>query len=235
MSTLLSRIFGRKKSEAPPASDDRIDVSALKPLMSPKDFAEIHLRHAPPAAAAPAETSARPDPKALSGAWRMDQVLEAFPSAQRALFERYHIGGCNSCGYAPGDTLAKVAAGHGIDTDEAVACIRESGQTEVRIEIAPDETAELLRKGAIQLVDVRTPQEYATARIEGSRLADQDLMREIVENWPKDTAIVTVCHHGVRSLDAAAYLRGHGLKNVRSMRGGIEAWSVAVDPRVPRY
>jgi rhodanese-related sulfurtransferase len=165
----------------------------------------------------------------------MDRVLEVFPSAQRALFQRYHIGGCSSCGYEPGDSLTSVARSHGVETDEIVQFIKESAQTEVGMEITPAEVAELLRKGAIRLVDVRTPQEYAIARIEGSQLIDQTLVQEITHSWPKDTPIVTVCHHGVRSLDAVAYLRGHGLKNTRSMRGGIDAWSLTVDPRVPRY
>jgi len=64
---------------------------------------------------------------------------------------------------------------------------------------------------------------------------DQALAQEIVTTWPKDTVIVTVCHHGMRSLDAAAYFRGHGLKDVQSMRGGIDAWSLTVDSSVPRY
>ncbi|HEX4999453.1 MAG TPA: rhodanese-like domain-containing protein [Terriglobia bacterium] len=231
MSTLLSRIFGRKKSEPAPAEKSGLDVSALKPLMSPKEFAEVHARHTPPET--PGESPAKPDE--LSGAWRMSQVLEAFPSAQRALFQKYHIGGCSSCGYEPSDTLASVARSHGVEPEEIVRFIKESAGSEKEIEITPAETVELLSRGAIRLVDVRTPHEYAIARIEGSDLIDQSLLQEITHSWPKDTPIVTVCHHGVRSLDAAAYLRGHGMKNVRSMRGGIDAWSLLVDSNIPRY
>jgi rhodanese-related sulfurtransferase len=232
MSTLLSRIFGRKKNEPAPPASDSLDVSALKPLMSPKEFAEVRQGRAGVDAPA-APVSSNPDD--LSGDWRMDQVLKVFPAAQRALFQRYHIGGCSSCGYEPGDSLASVASSHGVATDEIVRFVKDSAATEADLEITPSETAGLLSKGAIRLVDVRTPQEYAIARIEGSQLIDQALIEEITHGWPKDTPIVTVCHHGVRSLDAVAYLRGHGLKNARSMRGGIDAWSVTVDPRVPRY
>jgi rhodanese-related sulfurtransferase len=227
MSTLLSRIFGRKKNEPVAPASTGLDVSALKPLMSPKDFAEVHTRHAP------AETPA--DTGELSGNWRMDRVLETYPSAQRALFQRYHIGGCSSCGYEPGDSLASVARSHGVETEEIVRFIKESAESERDLEITPAETAALLARKAIRLIDVRTPQEYAIARIEGSQLIDQTLAQEIVQTWPKDTPIVTVCHHGVRSLDAAAYLRGHGMKNTRSMRGGIDAWSLTVDSSIPRY
>jgi rhodanese-related sulfurtransferase len=66
-------------------------------------------------------------------------------------------------------------------------------------------------------------------------LVDQALAQEIVNTWPQDTRIITMCHHGMRSLDAAAYLRGHGFMNTQSMRGGIDAWARAVDTSVPRY
>ena len=103
------------------------------------------------------------------------------------------------------------------------------------LEITPRETAELLKAGKIKLVDVRTAEEYATASVAGSMLADQSLAQEILQTWPKDTPIVTMCHRGMRSLDAAAYLRGHGFTNTRSMTGGIDAWSLQIDDSVPRY
>ena len=106
---------------------------------------------------------------------------------------------------------------------------------EQNIEITPKETAELLKQGKIKLLDVRTPEEYAIASVAGSALADQALAQEIIQTWPKDTAIVTMCHHGMRSLDAAAYLRGHGFMNTRSMTGGIDVWAVQIDPSIPRY
>ena len=52
---------------------------------------------------------------------------------------------------------------------------------------------------------------------------------------PKSTPIFFYCHLGQRSLDAASYFAGHGFKNVRSMTGGIDAWSLEVDSSVPRY
>ncbi|MND02532.1 putative adenylyltransferase/sulfurtransferase MoeZ [compost metagenome] len=52
---------------------------------------------------------------------------------------------------------------------------------------------------------------------------------------PKDRRIVFSCKSGVRSLDVAAYFAGHGFTNVRSMRGGIDAWRAEIDPTIPRY
>ena len=103
------------------------------------------------------------------------------------------------------------------------------------LEITPRETVDLLHEGKIKLLDVRTPEEHAIASVAGSVLVDQSLAQEILQTWPKDTAIVTMCHHGMRSLDAAAYLRGHGFMNARSMSGGIDAWSLQIDSSIPRY
>lgn len=175
------------------------------------------------------------DPKDLSGAWRMEQVTQVFPSSQRALFQKYHVGGCSSCGFQPTDTLATVAMNHGLDVNEVVEHIKRSQEMEMDMEIPPRDVAELLKQGKIKLLDVRTPQEYQTASVAGSRLVDQELAQEIIQTWPKDEAIVTMCHHGMRSLDAAAYLRGHGFTNTKSMSGGIDAWALQVDAATPRY
>lgn len=106
---------------------------------------------------------------------------------------------------------------------------------EADLEISPTETAALMKQGNVKLIDVRTPHEYAIAHIEGCPLIDQTLAKEIVDTWPKDTPIITICHHGVRSLDAAVYLRQHGFTHVRSMRGGIDVWSQTIDASIPRY
>ena len=175
------------------------------------------------------------DPKDLSGVWTMEQVTTVFPSAQRALFQKYHVGGCSSCGFQPTDMLTTVATNHGLDVNEVIEHIKRSQEMEKNLEITPAETAQMLKEGKIKLIDVRTPEEYAIASVEGSILVNQSLAQEILETWPKDTAIVTICHRGMRSLDAAAYLRGHGFTNTRSMSGGIDAWSLQIDSSVPRY
>src|SRR5215510_4843540 len=217
MATLLQKIFRIKTTDDSPApKSEQLDIRALKPLMEPKPATSL-------------------DPKELSGAWTMQQVTTVFPSSQRALFQRYHVGGCSSCGFQPTDTLATVAMNHGLDVNEVVEFIQRSQDMEKNMEIAPREVAELLKQGKIKLLDVRSPQEYATASIPGSVLVDQSLAQEIMQSWPKETQIVTMCHHGMRSLDACAYLRGHGFANTRSMTGGIDAWALQVDSSIPRY
>ena len=165
----------------------------------------------------------------------MQQVTTVFPSAQRALFQKYHVGGCSSCGFQPTDTLGTVAMNHGLDVNEVIEHIKRSQEMEKNIEITVRETAELLKQNKIKLLDVRTPEEYAIASVQGSLLVDQSVAQEIMQTWPKDTAIVTMCHHGIRSLDAAAYLRGHGFMNTKSMSGGIDAWADCIDSSIHRY
>ena len=166
----------------------------------------------------------------------MQEVLEAYPSAQRALFSRYHIGGCNSCGYQPGDILEEVARRHDItDLEEVFAFIEDAEQIDRRLRRSPQEVATALRSSAPpRLIDVRPPEEWDLARIDGAMRMTDALAKEVMQ-WPQDTPIVFFCHLGQRSPDAVSYFAGHGFKNVGSMAGGIEAWSLEVDSVVPRY
>jgi rhodanese-related sulfurtransferase len=166
----------------------------------------------------------------------MAEILERFPGARRALFQRYHIGGCQSCGFSPDDTLRTVLQNHRVDDpQEAVTTILSFDEMDRRLQIPPAEVADLRRGGArLRLVDVRSEEEIELARIDGAELLTQELFDEL-RTAPKDTLIVFHCHSGHRSLDAAAYFVGHGFTNVRSMAGGIDAWSQHVDPAVPRY
>jgi adenylyltransferase/sulfurtransferase len=87
------------------------------------------------------------------------------------------------------------------------------------------------------LLDVREPEEFATARIEGARLiplAALEARQGELAAW-KTRPVVVHCHRGGRSARAGRYLRERGFERVENLAGGIEAWSVTVDPEVPRY
>lgn len=86
-----------------------------------------------------------------------------------------------------------------------------------------------------RLLDVRTPEEWGAARIEGAVLATEETVPAILGEWPREDPLVVYCHHGVRSLSAAARLREAGFLDVVNLEGGIEAWARDVDPAVPRY
>ncbi len=108
------------------------------------------------------------------------------------------------------------------------------------LEIDASEAKRLLweaHPGEMLLLDCRTPEEHATARIAGSLLLPmQELPERIgeLESW-RTRPIIVHCHHGVRSLRVTHWLRERGFAAVSSMCGGIDAWSKAVDPSVPRY
>ena len=105
-------------------------------------------------------------------------------------------------------------------------------------EISPAQLKQMLDdQQDILIVDVRRENEWNTARIEGATLIPlNELAARVTElSAARDRPIVTLCHHGVRSLRAAEFLRRHGFSNVHSMAGGIEAWSLLIDPNVPRY
>jgi monothiol glutaredoxin len=84
------------------------------------------------------------------------------------------------------------------------------------------------------LIDVRTPAEREIASISAARPWDEALEREL-EAMPRERPIVVYCHHGGRSARAAEELVGAGFRDVYNLSGGIDAWSVEVDPSVPRY
>jgi len=167
----------------------------------------------------------------------MSAVLEAYPGAQRALFRRYHIGGCSSCGFRPDETLAQVCARNGgLDVNEVLAHIEASHEQDAKIFIEPKELAEWRRQDpAVRLVDVRSREEFEAVHIEGSVLLSQDVMREIMSEATNTRPLVVVDHQGKTGLDAAAYFMGHGLQNVRCLRGGIDAWAQEVDATMRRY
>ncbi|MBL8603379.1 MAG: Grx4 family monothiol glutaredoxin [Myxococcales bacterium] len=83
-------------------------------------------------------------------------------------------------------------------------------------------------------IDVRTPEEREIAHIEGSRLLDPVFEHELLAA-DRALPLVFVCHHGVRSLAAAEHFASLGFQKVYNLQGGIDAWSVTVDPSVPRY
>lgn len=167
----------------------------------------------------------------------MSAVLEIYPGAQRSLFRRYHIGGCASCGFQPTETLAQVCVRNGnLDVTEVLAHIQSSHEQDAKILIEPKELATLRKQDpALRIVDVRSREEFEAVNITGSQLLSQDVMRQILGDGSNTRTLIIVDHQGKSAMDAAAYFMGHGLQNVRCLRGGIDAWSQEVDASVRRY
>ena len=168
---------------------------------------------------------------------QMNTVLQEFPGAQRALFRRYHIGGCSSCGFRPDETLAQVCQRNGgLDVAEVIAQIQASHEDDRQMEIAPTELAARRQRGEpLRLLDIRTREEWDATRIDGAEFVNQELVQALMTKAPRESVLVFYDHDGMQCLDAAAYFAGHGFTNVRFLRGGIDAWSCEVDPKIPRY
>jgi rhodanese-related sulfurtransferase len=173
----------------------------------------------------------------LSAGTTMAELLRLYPGAQRALFARYHIGGCRSCGFQPTETLAQVCArNEDIPVEEAIAHIQQSHEADASLQISAAELSALRAANAqVPLLDARSREEHEAVAIPGSRLLTQDLVQEIFSSWSKSDPLVIYDHHGDRSMDAAAYFIGHGFAETKCLAGGIDAYSVEVDPSLPRY
>lgn len=91
------------------------------------------------------------------------------------------------------------------------------------------------RGDKIVLVDVREEWEYNLAKIEGAILIPLGTLPQSLQKLDPNAEIVAHCHHGMRSADAVNFLYQQGYKNVKNLVGGIDAWSVQIDPAVPRY
>jgi rhodanese-related sulfurtransferase len=167
----------------------------------------------------------------------MSEVLAVYPGAQRALFRKYHIGGCSSCGFQPTETLGQVCArNNNLNVDEVLEHIKTSHEQDAKTFISPKELVELLQKDPpMKMLDVRSRQEFEATHIDGAILMSQPTVQEIMAHWPRMEAFVIIDHQGKFALDAAAYFMGHGFENVRCLRGGIDAWSQEADAKIPRY
>ena len=103
------------------------------------------------------------------------------------------------------------------------------------VQITPKDLQAKLESGEIkELIDVRTPEERATATLANSRLLDDATMKYLAQ-IDVSTPIAFFCHHGHRSQAAAEHFRDRGFRHLYNLAGGIDAWSEQVDPKIPRY
>lgn len=85
------------------------------------------------------------------------------------------------------------------------------------------------------LLDVREPDEIATAAVSGATTIPMGQIPGQLAALPADRPIVVMCHHGGRSAQVTGFLNANGFENAVNLDGGIDAWSLAIDPTVPRY
>jgi len=158
----------------------------------------------------------------------MEQILVIAPAAHRALFQRYHVGGCNACGYQPSDTLARVCKDHNLlDVPEVIRTILTAQDMESSRQVdAATLRGWLSANEEVRFIDVRMPEEVAAAPVPDAEPLDYDDSGKYM-GLPKDTRLVFACATGDRSLDVAAYFAGHGFERAFALRGGLAAWHAA--------
>ena len=136
---------------------------------------------------------------------------------------------CPLCGRAPSITAL-------IDYDEFCGAGAAQAGEEMSDEIGATELKRRLDRGeAIALLDVREPHEFAIARIDGATLIPLRSLRARLGELEREREIVVLCHHGQRSMRALEFMRGSGFGKIKSLHGGIDAWSREVDADIPRY
>lgn len=125
---------------------------------------------------------------------------------------------------------------HGIqDVSEVLAFLETRAEADTKMRMTVQDAASALEvERPPKLLDVGSPQEFELAHIENARLFTKELNMQM-SDWPRDCAILFVCHDGKRSMDAASFFVGHAFTNVQFLDGGIDAWSREIDNTVPRY
>lgn len=172
----------------------------------------------------------------ISKTTEMKRLLSLLPGARRALFARYHIGGCSSCAYRDDETLEQVCVRNEIAVDEAIDHLLKCHEIDQKMLISPSEVKRVMDEGgSLVLLDIRTREEHEAVKIAGSEMMTQDRQQELFASAGENDLIVLYDHLGDRVLDTCAWFQGHGLKGTRGLEGGIDAWSKQIDPTLQRY
>ncbi len=162
----------------------------------------------------------------------MGVILETLPGARRAIFARYHLGGCQSCAFSNDETLADLCKRSEIAVGEVLEHLLESHENDSAMLMEPAMAKEELSK--LRLIDLRTREEHEAVVISGSDFFTQELQQQLFAG-DSNTRILLYDHSGKSVLDQVAWFRGHGLNETYGLRGGIDAWSQEIDPSIPRY
>ena len=162
----------------------------------------------------------------------MGAILETLPGARRAIFARYHLGGCQSCAFANDETLADLCARSEIPVEEMLDHLLASHAHDSAMWMEPSAAQAGLSE--LRLIDLRTREEHEAVVIAGSDFFTQELQQQIFAGDP-DARILLYDHSGRNVLDQVAWFRGHGFHQTYGLRGGIDAWSREIDPSIQRY
>ncbi len=145
------------------------------------------------------------------------------------------------------ETVAELADFARLGVADTLARLERIRRMAHEIEITPEQLKTMIDRKAglsaeasaeeegIILLDVREDWEYETCKIAGSLRLGDFRLEDLMPRLQAAAAVITICHHGVRSFSAAMYLRDHGVPGARSLEGGVEAWAEEIDRAMARY
>ncbi len=162
---------------------------------------------------------------------KMGGLMAEMPGARRALFAKYHLGGCQSCAFDDEETLGKLCERAELDAEEVLEHLLASHEHDLTMLMEPKDVS---ARADVMFVDVRTREEYEAVKIDGAEFFSQELQERIFKEKPRGLVVI-YDHTGKYVLDQVAWFRGHGIANAYGLTGGIDAWSQDVDSKVMRY
>ena len=162
----------------------------------------------------------------------MNLILETLPGARRAIFARYHLGGCQSCAFSNEETLAELCQRSELPVEEVLEHLLASHEHDSSMWVEPVDAKGRLHE--FRWVDLRTREEHEAVVIPNSDFFTQELQQKLFAGDPTER-ILLYDHSGRDVLDQVAWFRGHGLNQTFALRGGIDAWSREIDASLPRY
>lgn len=172
------------------------------------------------------------EPNDLTADSPMGVILETLPGARRAIFARYHLGGCQSCAFSNEESLAELCKRSEIPVEEALAHLLASHVHDSAMLMEP--ALANAARSEFRLIDLRTREEHEAVVIPGSEFFTQELQQQLFAG-DSNRRILLYDHSGKNVLDQVAWFRGHGLNETYGLRGGIDAWSQEIDKSIPRY
>ncbi len=165
----------------------------------------------------------------------MKELLSSYPSSKRALFARYHIGGCRSCSYDESASLESVCQANDLEVTEVIQHIVESYEHDQKMLVSSETLKTWMDEGkSFVLLDARTREEFEEVPMPNAKFLNQDIQQALFAG-NSETTVVLFDHDGSRILDVCAWFRGHQLKNTFGLIGGIDTWAKEVDDSIARY
>jgi rhodanese-related sulfurtransferase len=180
----------------------------------------------------PKMLQARTEPGHVTEASRLEDIAALYPNFYDFLRRRYAVTKPSHSRM----TLGKLVEQYCLPSAQIVFMEMQLEERSQRVRsLGARDVAQRLASDEWRIVDVREPWEHRFGSLPQANAMDSALWDRMVSEWDKQTPILLYCHFGIRSLDAANQLLDQGFTNVHVLQGGIDAWSLEVDPSLARY